>query len=139
MIFITFFIKSYVTALLVKTLYSNISWIQNLALYIFTVLFNWFFIIILAVSSSFHCSNIIQKVLWWYILDLNGSINFSWNHWWNLLRLINCILIFQLWLGILLWLIHLYFFCNHHHNNQEDHQHLPGTHLLFVWVKPWSP
>ena len=106
MVFINPFIKSYgycFTHLL----------INNLLLYIIFFFFCPSFIILLPVSLSLCYSQIILIVLWWFFIAFNGMINFSSNPGWNILIWRNWILLFQLWLGIWMWLMQLSVFCYH--------------------------
>ena len=45
-------------------------------------------------------------------ITLNFRINFSSNPAWNVLICRNLIFLFQMWLGVWMWLMHLYIFCH---------------------------
>ena len=74
--------------------------------------FNLSFITLLQESLYLCHSHSFQKHLWWFSITLEVSINFSGNPGLNILIWRKWILIFQMWLGIWMWIMNLAFSCH---------------------------
>ena len=72
-----------------------------------SIFHSFFYIIVVFVPVTYF-----PKILAMIFITLKVSINFSWNPGWNVLILRKFILIFNMWLSIWMWLIHLDVFCH---------------------------